>query len=105
MGLIAGLVGGLIYLALALPIEYFVGAAALAQAEAQIHQLSPDFPLSGLMLMIIGGLIGFIIFLVLSVVGGLIAVPIFEKRKGDTDAPPPPQDFGGTPGGGYGSAA
>ena len=61
--------------------------------EAQVRQISPGFPLSGLMLLIIGGIIGFIIFLVLSIIGGLIAVPIFEKRKG-TRAPPPPQGFG-----------
>jgi hypothetical protein len=32
--------------------------------------------------------------LVLAVIGGLIAVPIFEKRT-DVPPPPPPQDFVG----------
>jgi hypothetical protein len=104
VGLIAGLVGGLIYLALALPIQYFIGGG-VALMEAQVRQVSPGFPLSGLILLIIGGIVGFIIFLVLSTIGGLIAVPIFEKRKGNADGPPPPQGFGGTPGGDYGSPA
>ena len=91
VGLIAGLVAGLLDLAIGLPIQYFIGGAAAL--EAQIRQLNPSFPLSGLVLLALGGILGFIIFVVLSLVGGIIAVPIFEKRKGD--APPrPPQNFG-----------
>ncbi|HXM36653.1 MAG TPA: hypothetical protein VN920_15770 [Pyrinomonadaceae bacterium] len=104
VGLIAGLVGGLIYVVLAIPTQYFIGSG-VALMEAQVRQISPDFPLSGLVLLIIGSIIGFIVFLVLSIIGGLLAVPIFEKRKGNGGAPPPPQGYGGTPGGGYGSAA
>ena len=104
VGLIAGAVGGVIYLALALPIQYFIGGG-VAMMEAQVRQLSPGFPLSGIVLLIIGGVVGFIIFVVLSIVGGLIAVPIFEKRKANVYGPPPPQGFGGPPGGGYGSAS
>jgi hypothetical protein len=37
-------------------------------------------------------------------VGGLLGVPIFEKRKDTPNMPPPPQNFGGNPApGGYGS--
>jgi len=104
VGLITGLVSGLIYLVLAIPIQYFIGGG-VALMEAQVHQISPDFPLSGLVLLIIVCIIGVIIFGVLSIIGGLIAVPIFEKRKGNGSTSPPPQGFGGTPGGGYGSAA
>jgi hypothetical protein len=65
VGLIAGLVSGLIYLILAIPIQYFIGSG-VALMEAQVHQISPDFPLSGLVLLIIGSLVGFFSFLVLS---------------------------------------
>ena len=104
VGLIAGLAGGLIYLVLGIPIQYFIGND-VALMEAQLRQVSPGIVLGGVLLLIIVGAIGFVIFLVLSIIGGLIAVPIFEKRKGNGSAPPPPQGFGGTPGGGYGSAA
>ena len=104
VGLLAGVIGGLIYLVVGLPISYFV--AGFAAMDAQIRQINPNFPLSGVAMLIIGGIIGFIIFIVLSIIGGLIAVPIFEKRKGMDAPPPPPQGFGGgQPGGGYGSAA
>lgn len=48
-------------------------------------------------------LLGFFITLVFALVGGLVAVPLFEKRKSDADAPPPPPPpyYGGTPGGDY----
>jgi len=36
--------------------------------------------------------------LIFASLGGLIGVPIFEKRKGQSAPPPPPQNFGG----GYG---
>ncbi len=100
VGLLAGLIGGLIYLVVGLPIQYFV--SGVAAVEAQIRQINPNFPLSGIALMIIGGIIGFICFIVLSIIGGLIAVPIFEKRKGGDVPPTAPQGFGGgQPGGGF----
>ena len=39
------------------------------------------------------------LLLIFSLLGGLLGVPIFEKRKGGPDVPPPPQGFGGQPGG------
>jgi hypothetical protein len=100
IGLVTGLVGGLIELVIIIPVQIFSGN--IQMAEAQIRQVMPDFPLSGIALAVIVSIIGFVIFLVLSLIGGLIAVPIFEKRKGDSTAPPPPQNYGG---GSYGSAA
>ncbi len=96
LGALAGLVGGIIYLIIGLPISYFVnGVEAL---EMQVRQFNPDFPFSGLVLLVIGGIVGFFVFVVLSTVGGLIGVPVFEKRKA-AEPPPPPQDFGAGPGG------
>ena len=95
VGALAGLIGGLIYLVIGLPITYFVnGVEAM---DMQVRQFNPDFPLTGIMLLIIGGIFGFLVFIVLSTIGGLIGVPIFEKRKG-VNPPPAPQDFGAGPG-------
>lgn len=100
LGAMSGAVGGLIYLVVALPISFLlVGTAAL---DMQMRQVSPDFPLGGLALVAIGGIVGFVLFVVLATIGGLIGVPIFEKRKGNGVPPPPPQDFGSNPGG-YGT--
>jgi hypothetical protein len=104
VGLLAGLIGGVIYLVVGLPIQYFV--SGVAAVDMQIRQYIPNFPVTGVALMIVIGIVRFIIFIVLSIIGGLIAVPIFEKRKGGDVPPTAPQGFsGGQPGGGYGSAA
>ena len=51
----------------------------------------------------LGTLLGFIITLIFALVGGLLAVPLFEKRKTNAGPPPPPPPpyYGGTPGGNY----
>ena len=43
---------------------------------------------------IIGSIVGAIALVVLSTLGGVIGTAIFEKRKGDGIAPPPPQNLG-----------
>lgn len=89
VGALSGTIGGLIYLVIGLPISYFLtGVEAI---DMQIRQLSPNFPLSGVILLLIGGVVGFVVFVVLSTLGGLLGIPIFEKRKGPV--PPPPQNF------------
>ena len=101
VGAIAGVVGGLIYLVIGLPLTFLInGVTAM---DAQVRQMSPDFPVGGVALLIVGGLIGFFIFVVLSTLGGVLGIPIFEKRKDTVDTPPPPQDFGAGPGGSYGA--
>ena len=45
-----------------------------------------------------GTLFTLLITVVFAMVGGLIAIPLFEKRKADAGPPPPPPYFGGTPG-------
>ena len=101
VGAIAGVIGGLIYMVVGLPLTYLiVGVTAM---DAQVRQLSPDFPIAGALLLVVGGLIAFVVFVVLATLGGVLGIPIFEKRKGNIDAPPPPQDFGAGPGGSYGA--
>jgi hypothetical protein len=90
IGGLAGLVGGIIYLIIGLPITLFVGAAEFERAFSQYGR---QMPFSGTALIIVSSIIGAIGLIVLSVIGGLISVPIFEKRK---DAvPPPPAAPGG----------
>lgn len=101
VGALSGVIGGLIYMIIGLPISFFVnGTAAM---DAQVRQLSPDFPLSGAVLLILGGIVGFMIFIVLATIGGLIGVPLFEKRKGNINPPPAPPNVGGPPPGTFGA--
>lgn len=98
LGGLTGIVGGIIYLVISLPITFFlIGVEAL---EAQIRQINPTFPLSGGVLLVVGSLLVTVIFVILALIGGIIGVPIFEKRKPEMMQPPPPQNFGGP---GYGT--
>ena len=87
VGGLAGVVGGLIYLVIGVPLAYLV--AGPAAMEGQLARAGVNIPFSGALLFIIAGIVGAIILVILSVLGGLIAVPIFEKRKGDVPPPPP----------------
>ncbi len=99
LGGLAGLVGAVIYLIIGVPITYFlVGAGGL---EAQLAQAGVNVPFSGALLIIVGGLVGAVCLIVLSVLGGLLGVAIFEKRKGGSTPPPPPEGFGGGGGPAY----
>jgi hypothetical protein len=98
VGGLAGVFGGIIYLILGLPLTIFFGMAAM---EDQLNRSGVSLPFSGVILIIVAGVIAAIILAVLATLGGVLGVAIFEKRKGDGSAPPPP-NFGGTPGG-YGT--
>ena len=91
LGGLAGIIGAVIFFVIWLPINFFIGAAALQDAMARSGM---QLPVSGIVLFILVGLISSLVPLLFSVIGGLIAVPIFEKLK-DATPPPPPQDFAG----------
>jgi hypothetical protein len=86
VGALAGLVGAIIYLIIGLPIALFMGAAAMEQA---FSQSGVKMPFSGTILLVVGNIIAGICLIILSTLGGILSVPIFEKRK-DTVPPPPP---------------
>jgi hypothetical protein len=86
VGGLAGVVGGIIYLILGLPIAIFFGMAAM---EDQLYRTGVRLPFSGVLLMVVAGIVGAIILAGLATLGGVIGVAIFEKRKGTTAAPPP----------------
>lgn len=96
LGAMAGVIGGVIYFFIATLIGLLVGAAVY---EAQMRRFGQDVPLSGTALVIVGAFLGALFLVALATGGGLLGVPIFEKRK-DGDTPPPPPSFGGQPGGG-----
>jgi hypothetical protein len=59
-----------------------------AQMEVQAQSISGA---------IIQGFIGALLLVVFAVVGGLIGIPLFEKRKAGPMPPPPPPGPGGAP--------
>ena len=99
VGALAGVVGGIIYIVIYLPFALFWGMATM---QEQLDRSGMQIPFSGSVLVIIGSIVGAIALIVLSTLGGVLGTAIFEKRKGDGLAPPPPQNFGGGPGS-YGS--
>lgn len=90
VGGLAGVVGGIIYLVIGLPIAILFGMAAMTD---QLSRSGVELPFSGVLLMIVAGIVGAIFLAVLATIGGIIGVAIFEKRKGSDIAPPPPQNF------------
>ena len=89
VGGLAGVVGGIIYFVLSLPINIFFGIAAM---QEQLSRSGVRLPFSGMVLVIVASIVGAIILAVLTALGGIIGVAIFEKRK-DGTVPPPPQNF------------
>ena len=93
VGGLAGVIGGIIYLVIGLPLAIFFGMAAM---EAQLSNSGVHLPFSGMILMIVASLVGAIFLALLATLGGVIGVAIFEKRK-DGGVPPPP-NYGSAPG-------
>lgn len=91
VGALAGVVGALIYLIIGLPIAFVFGAAEM---EAQLARSGVELPFSGTLLLVFGGLIAALCLLVLATLGGLLSIPIFEKRKDGMPPPPPPATGG-----------
>ena len=90
VGALAGVVGGIIYVVIYLPFSLLYGMAVM---QEQIDRSGVQIPFSGTILVIIGSIVGAILLVLLSTLGGVIGTAIFEKRKGDGLAPPPPQNF------------
>ncbi|MBD0325543.1 MAG: hypothetical protein ICV68_03890 [Pyrinomonadaceae bacterium] len=94
LGLLAGGIGALIYILVAFPLTYFTVDPDLVQAqiEERMRGQGQSFdirPYWGLFLFLIMFIFG-IGLTALSLIGGLIGVPIFEKREARATAPPPP---------------
>ena len=89
VGGLAGVVGGILYFIISLPLNIFFGMAAM---EQQLDRSGVHLPFSGIVLVLLSSVVGAIILALLTALGGVIGVAIFEKRK-DGPVPPPPQNF------------
>lgn len=107
VGAIAGGIGAAIYLVLGIPLAIVSGAA---MREMLINLMSNVDPRQADMIRrqmemqgesvagaIFQGLIGAVLLVVFAIIGGLIGIPLFEKRKGGGAVPPPPPASGGAP--------
>lgn len=108
LGALAGLVGGVIAFVLGVPIAYAMGPTMRNLMVSLIENMDPQqaemmrrqFEASGdaIVPLIIQGLITSVLLFLFAIAGGLLGIPIFEKRKGGTP-PPPPINVGEGPGG------
>ena len=100
LGALAGLVGAVISVVLGIPIAYAMGPTmrnlmvSLVQnvdpQQADMMRRSLKRAATAIAPLIIQSLIGAVLLFVFAIIGGLIGVPIFEKRKGGAPPPPPP---------------
>ena len=122
LGAMAGGIGAVVYVIVGVPLALVLGntmATAIsslvaqsdpAQAEAIRQQVAAS---TGFGAVLLNSIIVAVLLVIFSVIGGLLGVPIFEKRKGGAGTPPAPgfgpgpggggQPGGGPYGGGYGS--
>ena len=122
LGVLAGGVGGVVKIVVGVPTAILTGypvenllinlmeRAEAPQAELYRQGLEelmsrPFFEQFVASVFSLRTVLGFIVMLVFALVGGLVAVPLFEKRKTDAPLPPPPPPpyYGGTPGPTYAS--
>ena len=108
LGVIAGAIGAVISFVIGVPLAIAMGPTmrnmivSLVQNldQRQAEMMRQQFEAQGTAIapIIIQSLIGAGLLFVFAILGGLLGVPIFEKRKG---GPPPPPEFspGGSPGG------
>ena len=111
LGALAGVVGAAISLVLGIPIAYAMGPTMRNLMVSLIERADPQqadlmrrqFEASGdaIAPLFIQGLIVAVLLFLFAVIGGLLGVAIFEKRKGGTPQAPP-INVGGPIGGGPG---
>jgi len=98
LGALAGLVGAVIVVVIGIPISIIAGGITRellirlienvnpGQAEAIRIQMEAGSTIPGA---ILNGIILAVLLVIFSTIGGLLGVPIFEKRKGPIPPPPP----------------
>jgi len=92
VGGLAGVVGALLYLIIVIPISLLIGSAAI---QSQLANTGVQMPFSGTLLLIIAAIVTAVILVILSTLGGILSVPIFEKRKDSLPPSPPAGGVGG----------
>jgi len=98
LGALAGLVGAVIVVVIGIPISILAGGITRellirlienvnpGQAEAIRIQMEAGSTIPGA---ILNGIVLAVLLVIFSTIGGLLGVPIFEKRKGSIPPPPP----------------
>jgi hypothetical protein len=120
MGLVAGIFGMIVKLVVGLPLTILAGypmersliglMERMDPQKAELYRQGMEYMMSRPFaeqffanVFSLGTLLWLVVSIIFAVVGGLLAVPLFEKRKTDAGPtlPPPPPDYGGTQGGAY----
>ena len=114
LGALAGVVGGVIAFVIGVPVAYAMGPTMRNLMVSLLENMDPQqadmmrrqFEASGdaIAPLLIQGLITSILLFLFAIIGGLLGVPIFEKRKGGAP-PPPPINVGASGGGSPGEYA
>jgi len=107
VGAIAGVIGAVVYLVVGIPLAIVSGAAMremmvrmmtnLDPRQAELFRTQLEAQGDSIAGAVVQGFIGALLLIVFAVIGGLIGIPLFEKRKGGTMPPPPPPGPGGAP--------
>lgn len=107
VGAIAGGIGAAIYLVIGIPLAIVSGGAMremlinfmsnLDPRQADLIRQQLEAQGESIASAIFQGLIGAVLLVVFAIIGGLIGIPLFEKRKGGGAVPPPPPAPGGAP--------
>jgi hypothetical protein len=99
LGAFAGLVGALIVVVIGIPISVMMSdimSGLLVRLLTSINPLQAEMIRermaegTTIVQAIVRGLISAVLLVIFSTIGGLIAIPIFERRKANVAPPPPP---------------
>jgi hypothetical protein len=102
LGALAGVVGAAITIVIGIPLSMLMGSAMSglfvrlmesidpSQAELIRSQIEAG---QTVVRAIVNGLIMAVLLVIFSTIGGLIGIPIFEKRKDAAPPPSPPQNY------------
>lgn len=108
VGLITGLIGGIVQLFVGLPLVIMIGIPWMGAIISLLERIDPrqadrmqrtmeamqNRPFfEQLITRLPGAMLGFVLTIVFTTIGGLIAVAIFEKRARTPATPPPPPTF------------
>jgi hypothetical protein len=123
LGGLAGIIGGLLYLLIGVPVNILAGDPLMGLLIRMVQKYNPDQMellrsriealhgrpfLEQYLSALPGTLLRAVFIIIFATLSGLLAVPIFEKRKSGSEGPPPPPTsfppppvIGTQPGAGY----
>lgn len=104
LGAMAGVIGGLLYVLVGVPVNILAGNPLVGPMVSMMQKLNPDQAelvrqrleeqfnkpfLEQYLGALPGALFGLVLIVIFASLSGLLAVPLFERRKGGQDGPPP----------------